>query len=111
MIDLSRRSFFKGLAATLVATAALPKIPLEYKPAFDEWIAAVGPIYAKYVENVFVFGVGALVQTCEFPFVRSVDPREIIQDTEAFAKIRGECDSEYGHSLVCLPTDKLKGLL
>lgn len=41
MIDLSRRSFFKGLAATLVATAALPKIPLEYKPAFDEWIAAV----------------------------------------------------------------------
>ncbi|HEX9613638.1 MAG TPA: hypothetical protein VGA05_08490 [Candidatus Bathyarchaeia archaeon] len=80
MTKTSRRSFLKGFASALVATGALPTvkaIPIDTGLIYDEWLAAVGPIYVTYTNNILVFGIGALQETQDFPYVRSVDPRKI----------------------------------
>ncbi len=112
MTETSRRSFLKGFASALVATGALPVVAKlsPVRLAYDEWIMAIGPVYDAYLNDIIVYGIGAMQTISAYPYIRRVSPQEIVQDDQRFATIRGECDSQYGESLVCIPTEKGKRL-
>ena len=108
---MNRRSFLKGLASVFAASAVTPVLikptPAEIAWA-NEWLAAIEPIQAAYLQNLMIYGIAALKTTADFPFVRSVDPREIIQDDVQMAEARKNSEGYYAKSLVINPSDKAK---
>lgn len=111
-MDLNRRGFLKGLAAAVVSTGVVGKVAAqaEMQPIVDRWVVDTAKIFSDYTSNIIIYGVGAL-QTCsEYPYIRCVDPREILQDDEATAQARSISNERYGKTLICAPKI-LEGLL
>ena len=111
---MNRRSFLKGLAAAFVAANALPiKAAIPTEPWMEEWLAAIAPIYSDYISNITIWGVGALKETDDYPFIRSIAPYDLLQDQDSpwLLEARTNSSVEFGSTLVYQPIDRrLKGL-
>ena len=112
----SRRSFLKGLAAALVAANAMPLKVVGQLPGdlwYKEWLAAIAPIYSDYISNIMIWGVGALKEVDDFPYIRAVSPYELFQDLDDpdLLEARKNSSTEFGKTLIYQPIDgRLKGL-
>jgi hypothetical protein len=92
---MNRRDFLTGLVAASGITIAgtMPVQLLEPIPigplSFDTWHQAFMKAYLDMYENLFLFGVGALEYTEEFPYVRSIHPKNMTIDFPPQNQLKG----------------------
>lgn len=80
---MNRRQFILGMAsAAAIPIIGKPSSALNL-PTEAEFMTMFITAYSDYTANMFIFGVGALRYTDTFPYVESVDPRDLVIDAKA----------------------------
>ena len=57
---------------------ALPYLK-ELQAIYTQWLRDTNPIWQDFHENQFIFGIGALKQIDDYPYIESVHPRDLRQ--------------------------------
>lgn len=88
---MNRRDFLYGCAAIAVAnTSGLAVAPdngphnmtateveAAYRAYYKQWQNDTANIFVDYFNNTILFGIGALRQIEEYPYIESVDPADL----------------------------------
>lgn len=85
---MNRRAFLKGCAAVAVASQVVPSLVTtpamelledfeQLKASYEQWLKDTADIFSDCFSNTIIFGVGAIRQVEQYPYIESVDPYQL----------------------------------